>query len=47
MPEIKRALVSVYNKEGIVQFAKNLVDLGISILASQGTAKILNSNNIH
>jgi len=35
------ALLSVYEKEGIVEFAKQLIALGFSILASGGTAKTL------
>ena len=37
----KTALVSVYEKEGIVEFAKGLVDQGWKLLASGGTAKVL------
>ncbi len=40
---MKTALISVYNKEGIVEFAKQLADLGFKILASGGTAKALSS----
>ena len=35
----KIALISVYNKEGITDFAKSLVDLGWKIISSGGTAK--------
>ena len=35
------ALLSVYNKEGIDQFAKQLIALGWEVLASQGTATAL------
>lgn len=38
---IKRALISVYNKTGIVDFAKELNKLGIEIIATEGTFKIL------
>lgn len=34
----KVALISVYNKTGIVDFAKGLIDLGWAILSSGGTA---------
>jgi phosphoribosylaminoimidazolecarboxamide formyltransferase/IMP cyclohydrolase len=37
----KTALISVYNKEGIVDFAKELVGLGWKIISSGGTAKHL------
>ena len=42
----KTALISVYNKQGIVEFAKELVALGFDILASGGTAKELSSAGI-
>jgi len=38
---IKRALVSVSNKEGIVEFARELQKFGVDILASGGTYKAL------
>ncbi|MGA1847216.1 bifunctional phosphoribosylaminoimidazolecarboxamide formyltransferase/IMP cyclohydrolase [Deferribacter abyssi] len=44
MPE--RALISVSNKEGIVEFAKSLVQYGIEIISTGGTAKLLKENNI-
>ena len=42
----KTALLSVYNKEGIVEFAMDLVALGFDILASGGTAKVLMDANV-
>ena len=36
-----RALLSVYDKTGIVDFARNLVDLGWEIISSGGTASHL------
>src|SRR3989338_7041944 len=44
--KIKRALLSVFNKNGIVEFAKSLAELDIEIISSGGTAKLLRSNNI-
>jgi len=41
MPKIKRALVSVSDKKKIVDFVKGLKDLGIEIISTGGTAKIL------
>lgn len=38
---MKTALLSVYNKAGIADFAKELIDLGWMIIASDGTAKAL------
>ena len=39
--EEKYALISVYDKTGIVDFAKNLVSLGYKIISTEGTAKVL------
>ncbi|NLN49096.1 MAG: bifunctional phosphoribosylaminoimidazolecarboxamide formyltransferase/IMP cyclohydrolase [Clostridiales bacterium] len=38
---MKRALISVSDKEGIVEFAKKLDALGVSIISTGGTAKAL------
>ena len=38
---IKRALISVSNKEGVVEFAKKLIEAGVEILSTGGTAKVL------
>jgi len=38
---ISRALVSVYDKEGIVELARELDNLGIAILSTGGTARYL------
>lgn len=46
MAQVKRALISVSDKTGIVDFAKGLKNLGIEILSTGGTAKLLSSNNI-
>ncbi len=37
----KRALISVSDKSGVVEFAKELVDLGFEIISTGGTAKAL------
>ncbi|HCD71956.1 bifunctional phosphoribosylaminoimidazolecarboxamide formyltransferase/IMP cyclohydrolase [Thermovirga lienii] len=42
----KRALVSVYDKEGIVDFAKGLVELGYELVSSSGTAKHLAASGV-
>ena len=39
MSTIKRALISVSNKKGVVEFAKALHAMGIEILSTGGTAK--------
>jgi len=46
MPKIKRALVSVSDKRGIVDFVKRLKDLGIEIISTGGTAKTLQEAGI-
>jgi len=46
MVGVKRALVSVYNKVGIVEFCRELSELGVEIISSGGTAKILSENKI-
>jgi phosphoribosylaminoimidazolecarboxamide formyltransferase/IMP cyclohydrolase len=43
---MKRALISVWDKEGIVEFARDLAGLGIEILATSKTAKRLNENGV-
>jgi phosphoribosylaminoimidazolecarboxamide formyltransferase / IMP cyclohydrolase len=40
------AILSVHNKTGLVEFAKALADLGWTLLASGGTAKLLRDNDI-
>ncbi len=45
--KIKRALISVYDKTGIVDFARALVDeFKIEIISTGGTAKLLEENGI-
>lgn len=41
-----KALISVSDKTGIVEFAKSLVELGYEIISSGGTCKLLRENNI-
>jgi phosphoribosylaminoimidazolecarboxamide formyltransferase / IMP cyclohydrolase len=38
---IERALVSVYDKTGLVEFAKSLASAGVEIVSTGGTAKLL------
>lgn len=40
------AILSVYDKTGILEFAQGLIDLGWSLLASGGTAKLLREKSI-
>ena len=42
----KFALLSVFDKKGIAEFAKVLVSLGYQIISTEGTAKILIENKI-
>ena len=42
----KYALLSVYDKTGIVDFARSLSSLGYKIISTGGTAKVLLENNI-
>lgn len=46
MPKIKRALISVSDKTGLVEFAKALSDMGIEIISTGGTAKVLSDAGI-
>lgn len=46
MDKIKRALVSVSDKTGIVEFCRELEKLGIEVLSTGGTAKLLSENGI-
>ena len=46
MAKIRRALVSVSDKRGIVEFARGLVDHGVTILSTGGTAKALREAGI-
>ncbi len=40
------AILSVYDKTGLVEFAQGLTDLGWTLLASDGTAKLLRENGL-
>jgi len=43
---MKRALISVYDKNGIIEFATGLKKLGWDIISTGGTYKLLKENNI-
>ena len=43
---ITRALISVSNKAGVVELAKGLQKLGIEIISTGGTAKVLKENGV-
>ena len=46
MKKIERALISVSDKSGIVEFANQLQDFGVEILSTGGTARLLSENGI-
>jgi len=46
MIKIKRALISVSDKKGIIEFAKTLLKYNVEILSTGGTAKLFADNNI-
>jgi phosphoribosylaminoimidazolecarboxamide formyltransferase / IMP cyclohydrolase len=43
---IERALISVYDKTGIVEFARGLAALNVEIISTGGTSRLLASNGI-
>ncbi|HKS95471.1 MAG TPA: hypothetical protein VJV74_04980, partial [Terriglobia bacterium] len=46
MRRIQRALVSVSDKTGIVRFAEGLAALGVEIVTTGGTAKLLREKGL-
>ena len=44
--KIKRALVSVSDKAGVVDFARGLVEMGVEIISTGGTAKALKAGGV-
>lgn len=46
MSKIQRALISVSDKTGLVPFAKVLVEAGVEIISTGGTAKTLREHNL-
>jgi len=46
MAAIKRALISLSDKSGIIPFAKKLNNGGVAILSTGGTARLLRDNGI-
>lgn len=44
--EIRRALISVWDKAGLADFAKGLAEHGVSILSSGGTARALRDSDV-
>ena len=46
MFEVRRALISVSDKRDLIPFAQGLTDLGIEILSTGGTWRLLHDANI-
>ena len=44
--KVRRALVSVHDKTGVVEFARGLTRLGVEILSTGGTAKLLRDSGV-
>jgi phosphoribosylaminoimidazolecarboxamide formyltransferase / IMP cyclohydrolase len=43
---VKRALLSVHDKTGVVEFARGLAALGVQLLSTGGTAKLLRDSGV-
>ncbi|MBI4432184.1 MAG: bifunctional phosphoribosylaminoimidazolecarboxamide formyltransferase/IMP cyclohydrolase [Candidatus Omnitrophica bacterium] len=46
MPKIKRAILSVYHKEGIVPFARFLTEKGVEVISTGGTFALLKKEGV-
>ena len=46
MPKIQRAILSVTDKTGIVEFARKLVELKVELVSTGGTAKLLRDSRV-
>ena len=46
MTKVGRALISVHDKTGVVDFARGLVALGAEIISTGGTARLLRESGI-
>ena len=46
MKKIERAIVSVFDKNNIIEFVRSLTKFGIEILSTGGTGRLLEKNNI-
>ena len=45
-PRIQRAILSVTDKTGLVEFARKLVGLGVELISTGGTAKLLRESGV-
>ena len=43
---MRRALVSVTDKTGVVEFCKGLIECGFEIISTGGTKKVLDDNGV-
>ena len=46
MKRIQRALISVFDKTGVVEFARGLADLGAEVISTVGTSRLLTSAGV-
>jgi len=46
MSKIQRAILSVTDKSGLVDFARKLAELGVELVSTGGTAKLLRDSGI-
>jgi len=46
MAKIQRALLSVTDKTGLVDFARQLAGMGVELISTGGTAKLLRDSGI-
>jgi len=46
LPQVRRALISVSDKRGLIEFAKSLQEMGVEIVSTGGTASTLHEHNI-
>ena len=44
--KIKRAIISVSDKSGVVDFAKELASMGVEIISTGGTYRLLKENGV-
>ncbi len=46
MSKIQRAILSVTDKTGLVEFARKLADMGVELISTGGTAKLLRDSGV-
>lgn len=46
MSKIQQAIISVTNKQGISEFARSIADMGVAILSTGGTARVIREEGI-